>query len=221
MAMLWKLPCIFLVENNHYAMGTSTQRGAANSEFYKRGDFVPGIRVCRLVLSCLSLVTTDVDCRTAQADGMDVLSSKHAALYAAEHARTKGMRRATLWHCLLVCCFSPPLCTGPIVLEMMTYRYVGHSMSDPGTTYRTRDEVDSVRKKQDPIECLRNTLLSSKLSTAEELKSIETTIRKSVEEALANALAAPEPELKELYSDIYKELVPVRTVERVNSYVPA
>ena len=104
---------------------------------------------------------------------------------------------------------------------MMTYRYVGHSMSDPGTTYRTRAEIDEVRQKQDPIANHKEMLLSNKIATADELKAIETAAKKLVDDAVVAAQAAPMPELDQLYTDIYKELVPVRTVERANSFIPS
>lgn len=110
--------------------------------------------------------------------------------------------------------------SGPIVLEMKTYRYVGHSMSDPGLSYRSREEIDHVRKTQDPIEKLKNKMISQSIATAEELKEMEASIKKEVDAAVVRALAAPEPELRELFTDIYEEEVPVRAVESVHDFVP-
>merc|ERR1711862_411822 len=177
MASLWKLPVIYVCENNKYGMGTSVNRAAANHEFYTRGDFVPGIRV----------------------DGMDFLAVKNAAAYAKEYAVEKG----------------------PIVLEMVTYRYVGHSMSDPGTTYRTREEVDEQRKLRDPIEKLKNQILTSKICTDVELKGKEKEIRKEIDEAAKQAEEDPYPDLEQTFQNIYwNETISVRGVERVNSFFP-
>lgn len=129
MAALWDLPIIFVCENNHYGMGTAVNRATKATEFYKRGDYIPGIRT----------------------DGMNILAVRDTAKYAVEHAKTKG----------------------PIILEMDTYRYAGHSMSDPGTSYRSREEREEVRKVRDPIDLVRNYLLEKSWATAEELKVMD------------------------------------------------
>ncbi|ORX97369.1 pyruvate dehydrogenase E1 component subunit alpha [Basidiobolus meristosporus CBS 931.73] len=160
MAKLWNLPAVFVCENNLYGMGTSAERSSANVEYFKRGDYIPGIKV----------------------NGMDVLSVYQACKYAREWT-TSGK--------------------GPIILEMHTYRYGGHSMSDPGTTYRTREEVQTMRSTRDPVTGLKARLLNEGIATEEELKSIEKRTRKIVDEEAAAAKASPEPEVQELWTDIY------------------
>jgi pyruvate dehydrogenase E1 component alpha subunit len=176
MAALWKLPAIFLCENNKYGMGTSIERSSASTEYYKRGDYIPGLKI----------------------DGMDVLAVKQGMLYAADWARNKG----------------------PILVETETYRYGGHSMSDPGTSYRTREEINNMRSTRDPIEKLRLKILENNIATKEELKAIETEIRSEVEEAVKNALEAQFLPIEATYQNILVEDVPVRAVELSKSYVP-
>ena len=162
MAELWKLPIIFVIENNQYAMGTSVNRASSEDQLYKRGESfrIPGLQV----------------------DGMDVLAVRGAANTALEWVRAGK---------------------GPILLELKTYRYRGHSMSDPAK-YRSRDEVQAVRDKSDPIEALKKEL--EKLGVSEdELKTLEKDIRKVVAEAADFAEQSPEPEAKELYTDVLVE----------------
>ncbi|KAJ9693481.1 hypothetical protein PVL29_012313 [Vitis rotundifolia] len=159
MAALWDLPAILVCENNHYGMGTAEWRAAKSPAYYKRGDYVPGLKV----------------------DGMDVLAVKQACRFAKEHA----------------------LKNGPIILEMDTYRYHGHSMSDPGSTYRTRDEISGVRQERDPIERVRKLILSHELSNEAELKSIEKEIRGQVDDAIAQAKESPMPDPSELFTNVY------------------
>lgn len=109
MAGIWKLPVVFLCENNKYAMGTSVERSAHNTEFFKRGDLIPGIR----------------------ANGNNVFTVREVFKLIKQYSAIEGH--------------------GPFSLELNTYRYHGHSMSDPGITYRTREEVADVRKTIDPI----------------------------------------------------------------------
>jgi len=161
MAALWKTPVIFVCENNKYGMGTSAERAAANTEYYTRGDAVPGLKI----------------------DAMNVLAVKAGFAYAKEHALTKG----------------------PIIVEAETYRYMGHSMSDPGLAYRTRDEVTAIRAERDPIDKVKLYLLEHEFATEEELKDIEKVIKKEVDEAVKEAQAAPYPEAKELYSNVYTD----------------
>lgn len=162
MAELWKLPVIFAIENNQYAMGTSVNRASAEDQLYRRGESfrIPGIQV----------------------DGMDVLEVRGAAETALKYVREGN---------------------GPILLELKTYRYRGHSMSDPAK-YRSRDEVQSMRDKSDPIEGAKAELLKMKVSE-DELKALDKDIRKIVADAADFAETSPEPELSELYTDILVE----------------
>src|SRR5712672_3621428 len=161
MAELWKLPVVYIVENNRYAMGTSVTRSSAQTDFSKRGiSFnIPG----------------------EQVDGMDVRAVKAAG------------EKAVAW------CRAGK---GPFILEMQTYRYRGHSMSDPAK-YRTREEVDKVRHDQDPIEQVRNRLLAAKMSE-QDLKAIDAEVREIVNAAADFAQHDPEPEASELYTDVYR-----------------
>ncbi|MGY4308511.1 pyruvate dehydrogenase E1 component alpha subunit [Bradyrhizobium sp. USDA 4369] len=161
MAELWKLPVIYVIENNRYAMGTAVSRASAQTDFSKRGiSFnIPG----------------------EQVDGMDVRAVKAAG------------EKAVAW------CREGK---GPYILEMQTYRYRGHSMSDPAK-YRTREEVEKVRHDQDPIEQVRNRLLAAKVSE-QDLKAIDADVRKIVNEAADFAQADPEPDAAELYTDVYR-----------------
>ncbi|XP_043468948.1 probable pyruvate dehydrogenase E1 component subunit alpha, mitochondrial isoform X2 [Leptopilina heterotoma] len=162
MAKLWDVPCIFVCENNGYGMGTSVERSSASTEYYTRGDYVPGIWV----------------------DGMDVLAVREATRFAVDHC-TSGK--------------------GPIVMETATYRYSGHSMSDPGTSYRTREEIQEVRQTRDPITGFKDKILSANLVTAEELKKVETEIRKEIDEAVKLSKSDKEAPLSEVTSDVYAE----------------
>jgi pyruvate dehydrogenase E1 component alpha subunit len=161
MAELWKLPVIYVIENNRYAMGTSVTRASAQTDFSKRGiSFnIPG----------------------KQVDGMDVRAVKAAADEAVAWCR-EGK--------------------GPYILEMQTYRYRGHSMSDPAK-YRTREEVEKVRHDKDPIEQVRNRLLGAGVSE-QELKAIDADVREIVNAAADFAQHDPEPDPSELYTDVYR-----------------
>lgn len=163
MAELWNLPVIFVVENNHYAMGTSVQRSSALTELHRRGESftIPG----------------------EQVDGMDVLAVKEAGDRAVKHCRSGK---------------------GPILLEMKTYRYRGHSMSDPAK-YRTREEVQKVREEQDPINHVRDVLLKAKIADEDALREIDREVREIVSEAAEFAQESPEPDPSELYTDVLIE----------------
>nr|XP_026496152.1 probable pyruvate dehydrogenase E1 component subunit alpha, mitochondrial [Vanessa tameamea] len=160
MAKLWDLPCVFVCENNGYGMGTSVDRASASSDYYSRGDYIPGIWV----------------------DGMDVIATREATRFAIDYC-TSGK--------------------GPLVMEMETYRYSGHSMSDPGTSYRTRDEVQEVRQTRDPITSFKEKILSNELVTPDQLKEIDTQVRKEVDEATKVSKSEPEVGVEELAGDIY------------------
>ncbi|XP_062561677.1 pyruvate dehydrogenase E1 component subunit alpha, mitochondrial-like [Armigeres subalbatus] len=159
MAYLWNLPCIFVCENNGYGMGTSASRSSCNTNYYQRGDVLPGIWV----------------------DGMDVIAVKLATDFAIDYV----------------------LKNGPLVMEVYTYRYSGHSMSDPGTSYRTRDEVQEVRQTRDPISSFKEKIISAGLVTADELKKIDAEIKKDVDEATVAAKNDTEIGLPELSTDVY------------------
>jgi pyruvate dehydrogenase E1 component alpha subunit len=159
MAELWKLPVIFVIENNQYAMGTSVNRASAEDRLYLRGESfrIPGLQV----------------------DGMDVLAVRGAAETALEWVRSGK---------------------GPILLELKTYRYRGHSMSDPAK-YRSRDEVQAVRDKSDPIEHLKKELEKAGVSE-EELKALDKDVKSRVTEAADFAEEMPEPDPSELYTNV-------------------
>ena len=160
MAKLWKLPVVYVIENNKYAMGTSIERSASTTDLSQRGvSFgIPG----------------------EQVDGMDIRMVKDAAERAIEHARSGK---------------------GPYILEMLTYRYRGHSMSDPAK-YRSKDEVTTMRSERDPIEQVRKRILEAKYASEDELKEIEKDVRAIVTEAADFATNDPEPDASELYTDI-------------------
>jgi pyruvate dehydrogenase E1 component alpha subunit len=162
MAELWKLPVIFVIENNQYAMGTSVNRASSEDQLYRRGESfrIPGIQV----------------------DGMDVLAVRGAAEVALDWVRAGK---------------------GPVLLEMKTYRYRGHSMSDPAK-YRSRDEVQAMRENSDPIEGAKEILLGMG-ATEEEFKSIDKEIRAIINAAADFGENSPEPEPSELYTDVLVE----------------
>jgi pyruvate dehydrogenase E1 component alpha subunit len=160
MASLWKLPVVYIIENNRYAMGTSVTRSSAETDFSHRGlSFkIPGIQV----------------------DGMDVRAVKSAGEMATEWCRSGN---------------------GPIILEMQTYRYRGHSMSDPAK-YRSKDEVQKMRSEHDPIEQVKQRVIDKKWASEDELKAIDKEVRDIVAEAAEFAQNDAEPDPSELYTDI-------------------
>ncbi|KIY67286.1 pyruvate dehydrogenase e1 component alpha subunit [Cylindrobasidium torrendii FP15055 ss-10] len=162
MAKLWNLPAVFLCENNKYGMGTSAERSSMNTEYFTRGDKIPGIQV----------------------NGMDIIATRQAIEFARKW--TVEDKR------------------GPILLEYVTYRYGGHSMSDPGTTYRTREEVQRMRSTQDPIHGLQKYIEEWGLATEQELKQFDKDAKKTVDAAVEEAKASPEPPVGLLWTDIYQ-----------------
>ncbi len=162
MASLWKLPIIFIIENNKYGMGTSQARHAAG-DLSKRGD--------------------GFDIPNEKVDGMDVLAVRASALKAVEHVRGGN---------------------GPMILEVNTYRYRGHSMSDPGK-YRTKEEVEQMREGRDPIEHIRKIILESGKYKEDDFKAIDKDIKNIVNESAEFAQQSPEPDPSELWTDILVE----------------
>ncbi|SUB01045.1 Acetoin:2,6-dichlorophenolindophenol oxidoreductase subunit alpha [Pannonibacter phragmitetus] len=160
MAQLWKLPVVYVIENNKYGMGTSVNRASANTDLSQRGASfgIPG----------------------EQVDGMDVRAVKAAS------------DRALAW------CREG---NGPFILEMVTYRYRGHSMSDPAK-YRSKEEVDRMRGEHDPIEQVRARLLENGWASEDDLKGLDKDVRAIVAEAAEFAQNDPEPDVSELYTDI-------------------
>jgi len=163
MAALWKLPVIYVIENNKYGMGTSVQRASASTDLYKRGAAygIPG----------------------KQIDGMDVIATHEAAEEAVAHARAGK---------------------GPMILEMMTYRYRGHSMSDPAK-YRTKEEVAKMRTEHDPIDLIRKRLIDGNLTSEDALKAIDKEVKDLVTAAAEFAQESPEPDPSEVWTDVLLE----------------
>ncbi|MDD9331580.1 MAG: pyruvate dehydrogenase (acetyl-transferring) E1 component subunit alpha [Wolbachia sp.] len=161
MASLWKLPVVYIIENNEYAMGTSVQRSTLVTELYKRGENfgIPG----------------------KQVQGMDFFSVYNATYEAAERSRSGK---------------------GPMILEMKTYRYRGHSMSDPAT-YRSKEEVEDMKQNRDPIETLKQYMIDRKIVSEEEYKQFDKEIRDLVKKSENFAKDSKEPSTDELYTDIY------------------
>ena len=160
MASLWKLPVIYVIENNMYAMGTSVERASAEVELFKRG------------------ISFEIE--GEEVDGMDVLAVREAGQKAVAHARAGK---------------------GPYILEMKTYRYRGHSMSDPAK-YRKREEVDDIRTHHDPIDGLKGQLIEQGHATEEDLRKIDNEIKAIVKEAADFSLESPEPDASELWTDV-------------------
>ena len=158
MAALWKLPAVFLCENNLYGMGTSNARAAANTKYYARGDTIPGFKC----------------------DAQNVLIVRETMKWTKEYC----------------------IQNGPMFIEYMTYRYHGHSMSDPGITYRSRDEIKHVRDYRDPIGLVKHMLVENSWATEKELKAIEKEIRARIEADVEKLLKDPEPDFNDMYDKV-------------------
>lgn len=160
MASLWKLPVIYIIENNEYAMGTSVKRSHSTTELFRRGEGfgIPG----------------------RQVDGMDVVAVREAGLEAVKHVKDGN---------------------GPFLLEMKTYRYRGHSMSDPAK-YRSKEEVEKYKEQHDPIESLKAKLMKEGILNEDIAKEIDKDIKAIVAEAAQFAQDSPEPPESELWTDV-------------------
>lgn len=163
MASLWKLPVVYVIENNMYAMGTSVERHASETELFKRG------------------ISFEIE--GMEVDGMDVMKVREAGMKAVEHARSGK---------------------GPMILEMKTYRYRGHSMSDPAK-YRKREEVDDIRSHHDPIEGLKKQLIEAGEASEDDLKAIDKDIKAVVAKSVDFAQESPLPDPEELWTDVLIE----------------
>lgn len=161
MAALWKLPVIYIIENNEYSMGTSVARSTAMTDLYRKGESfgIPGF----------------------QMDGMDIDSVYNATKQAAQYVRSGN---------------------GPVVLEAKTYRYRGHSMSDPAK-YRTKEEVEE-KKTHDPVEAVREFIVKNSYASETQLKEIENKIKNTINEVVEFATSEPLPDESELFTDIFK-----------------
>lgn len=162
-AALWKLPVVYVVENNRYGMGTSVERAAAGGEFFKRGTAygIPGLRI----------------------DGMDVAHVQQQAADAVADVRSGK---------------------GPVILEMQTYRYRGHSMSDPAK-YRSKEEVSKMRQERDPIDHAKTLLVGMGAADEAALKEIDREVKAIIAEAADFGQSSAEPEVSELFTDVLME----------------
>ena len=160
MAQLWKLPCIYICENNQYGMGTSLKRAMSLSDIAEKG--------------CAYQMASEF------VDGMDVLAVRNATMRAVERARKEYL---------------------PTLLEIRTYRFMGHSMSDPGN-YRTRAEIEKYQER-DPIKLFSASLLEEKIVDNKTLEEIDRKVREEVEDSVRFAEESPLPDESELYTDVY------------------
>jgi len=160
MAQLWKVPCIYICENNRYGMGTSLERAMSSHDISQK--------------SCAYDIAAEF------VDGMDVLAVREATMRAVERARKDSL---------------------PTLLEVRTYRFMGHSMSDPGN-YRTRAEIER-HQERDPLKLFSASLMEEGILTDEQFKEIEAQVKDQVEKAVKFAEESPLPDPKELYTDVY------------------
>ncbi|XP_036339405.1 pyruvate dehydrogenase E1 component subunit alpha, mitochondrial-like [Rhagoletis pomonella] len=160
-ACLWRLPVIFVCENNEYGMGTKMNRSSCSIEYYTRGVPLPGLYV----------------------DGMNVFAMRNAAQFAIDFVQENG----------------------PIIIEAHTYRYFGHSMSDPGTSYRSRDEVTEKRTKHDPILYLKQVAIAKGLITEDECKKVDDEVKKEIQANAEKVKKDKEIKPEELWADVYME----------------
>ncbi len=161
MAKLWNLPVLFIIENNHYAMGTSQARASSTDELHKRGiGFnIPGVKI----------------------NGMSIFEVIKEGKKAVDYVRSGK---------------------GPMLVEMDTYRYRGHSMSDPAK-YRSKEEVESVKENEDPINNLKARIIKDKHANEAEIKEIDKRIKIQIDEIVEFSKNSPEPSESELTTDIY------------------
>lgn len=162
MAMTWKLPVLFICENNHYAMGTSVERTANVHDIHKLG--------------------LGYEMPSEAVDGMDPEAVYLAVAKAAKHIRAGK---------------------GPYFLEIKTYRYKGHSVSDPAK-YRTKDEVKEY-KDRDPIKIMELRLLKDKIANEDDIKKIKQNVKAEIDKAVEFAESSPFPDASELYTDNYEQ----------------
>ena len=160
LASLWKLPVLYIIENNMYGMGTSVNRSSAGSDLFKRGQpfGIPGAIV----------------------DGMNVFKVREAAYNAGKHVRSGK---------------------GPYILEVQTYRYKGHSMSDPAK-YRTKEELEAY-KNMDPIQIVYDEIIKKKIASVKKLNEINKNVIIKIKEAANFALQSPFPNNADLYKDVF------------------
>jgi len=160
LAALWKLPVLYIIENNMYGMGTSVDRSSAGSDLFKRGQ--------------------PFGIKGAIVDGMNVFKVREAAFKAGEYVRSGK---------------------GPYILEVQTYRYRGHSMSDPAQ-YRTKEELESYKSK-DPIQIVYDEIIKKKILSVKKLDEINKNVIKIIKDAADFALQSPFPIKEDLYKDVY------------------
>lgn len=158
MAGLWKLPMVYMIENNRYGMGTSQERSSHNNKYYTKGDKIPGFAF----------------------DAQNVIMVREAMKWAGAYVKEHG----------------------PLFLEADTYRYHGHSMSDPGITYRTKEEIQMIREGRDPLEKTKRMLIEWGWATEAELKEKEKEIRKRLDEEFKQCQQDPFPVKDDLYTHI-------------------